>query len=1126
MPPFVPRKRRRGLSPMPERATPKRSEQKPTLFDTLDAKPKGRTLEDNKAFFGSLSTEPSCSDSSDIEAPKAGSSGCQRVEDAEEEDEEDEEEDEEEVDWEDAMEYTAPIQGGEPSGDLELTIEKNLRLPLVGAGSKKKGPSKIERHIRMQTHCMHVQFLLYHNLIRNAWVCDREVQLILVAQLTSGVRAEWERCRAAIGVGSALEGACEGLEAAQPERGSGRGRGGKGKVENQREWGGHAVKVGVEPSDSIISDPLVRFLRVLTAFWKKRFRICAPGLRKRGYQALSVLESEISSFQDDPYDPKVCGERVRDIREFRELARKCEGSRDVGAQLFTALLKGLGLESRLVASLQTLGFGWSKAEDAVVKKREELSDVHMGSAGWDEAGENSGKDSMHYESGDQNRGGVANGKARGDPTPPLKRAGKYRGRRDMSTEVLDSSGGRDSEDDDGNLNKNTKQLATARIHSSVDADLAFPTYWSEVFSPASKRYIPVDALVLRVIATKPDSLTSFEPRGAKAEKAKQVISYVVSYSSDNTAKDVTVRYLKRHIWPGKTKGFRIPVEKIPVYNSKGKVKRHDEFDWFKSVMGLYGRPADKRTWIDDLEEEDLRPANPVREVKAKGETLQGYKNSSEFILERHLHREEAIIPGRKHVNIFTTGKGEKAKEEKVYRRSDVASCKTSESWHKEGREIREGEQPIKLVPMRAVTLTRKREIEQAEADGGGKVMQGLYSRDQTQWIVPPPIVDGVIPKNAFGNMDCYVPSMVPEGAVHVRLRGTARIARKLGIDCAEAVIGFEFGSQRAVPIIEGVVVAAENEHVLVDAWREAEEERRRKEDGKRERIALGTWRKFLMGLRIIERVREEYGGSLDEGLVGEVNPFINRRKRDDLQRNARSEGEIPIKDAASTDQDGELSGGLFRKDTKSIENGGGDEGGGFILEDSSLPIGRADPLVSSTSKQAPISLVSLHRKTARGELDTSSSEGEGSEEPESISSSRENPQEAAVVKLVRGDVSKAPRSNRGTSSVSRAGGVKARGPSTTPRTNSRAPQKPREGDSDHSSQASDDPPSSSDYRSDPRIPTVLGINPSSSSPRQQTRREVLPRRAAPQTFRSSYFEVSDEDELDGGPDKKRRRRRF
>ena|SRR5579859_5378494 len=51
------------------------------------------------------------------------------------------------------------------------------------------------------------------------------------------------------------------------------------------------------------------------------------------------------------------------------------GSRDFGAQLFTCLLRSLGVETRLVYSLQPLGFSFGKQEDAhrLDKKKDDFT---------------------------------------------------------------------------------------------------------------------------------------------------------------------------------------------------------------------------------------------------------------------------------------------------------------------------------------------------------------------------------------------------------------------------------------------------------------------------------------------------------------------------------------------------------------------------------------------------------------------------------------------------------------------------------------------------------------------------------------------------------------------------------
>ncbi|KAI9888142.1 MAG: hypothetical protein M1823_000077 [Watsoniomyces obsoletus] len=955
MPPFVPRKRAHSPPavevPLPP-AKPVRPTRarKPTLFDTADASPRsGSTLEQNRAYLKNQQNDDSSSSSlsdvsssefEDVEEP--GPSKKRRKVD----DDDEEEDVDEEIDWEDAVAPTSTLQqpgpSHEPSGDLELTLDKTASYSFTNPHGKKKGPSKIERGIRIRTHCMHVQFLLFHNLVRNAWICDKKVQEILVGHLDQKMKKEVDRWRNASGLSGANMTQNVDSEEPPPSRAT-KGRTPKTRAA-ARDWSGEAEKS--EPGAPNLSrgDPLIRLLKLLATFWRKKFKITAPGLRKQGYTPLPILEAKIASYQCGTHDPEEHGERIKDVKEFRELAQKCEGSRDVGAQLFTALLRGLGLETRMVANLQPIGFGWSQAEEASIKKKRKEDGTENGDEDVEQPDE--GSTAASEDSEDDRR---APPRARRNARPLNREAGRQASRRKSSTVAADSPDSSSTDElteldeDDLSIIELTPPPKSKASSKVFDKDLVFPIYWTEVLSPVTNQFMPVDALILKLVAVNPEQLASFEPRGAKADKSKQVMAYVVAYSPDGTAKDVTVRYLKRKMWPGKTKGVRMPVEKVPIHNRKGKVMRHEEFDWFKSVMSGYARDGKRRTLADDLEERrDLKPVKPTKTVKEGGETLQGYKNSAEFVLERHLRREEALRPGAKHVKMFTAGKGDKATQEKVFLRKDVLACRTVESWHKEGREVKPGEHPLKLVPARAVTLIRKREIEQAEAEGGEKVKQGLYSKDQTDWIIPPPIQNGIIPKNAYGNIDCYVPSMVPEGAVHIRRRGTAKICRRLEISYAEAVTGFEFGGQRAVPVVEGVVVAVEHEQLVLDAWRADEAMRVQKEKEKQEKAVLTMWKKLLVGLRIVERVKADYGG--DANHRDEHNPFTNRKKKADQPARDNHHEDHVINTGAS-----DLAGGFMHEDEEDGSNEGAEPsgfipptavdddidvgGGGFLTED-------------------------------------------------------------------------------------------------------------------------------------------------------------------------------------------------
>ena len=982
MPPFLPRKRLCSPSPQagPSQTAPKSSgkakpisttPRKTTLFDDLDAGvgPK-RSVERGKALLDKLAAseddESSLSSLSEDEFEDVPNAKRQKMDEGADDDDED-------IEFEDVDTNPVPaLSGPPPSGDLELTLTRDTRVSITNPFGTKKGPSKIERQIRMSTHQIHVQLLMFHNAIRNAWCCDQELQDILVKQLPPRIKEQIGKWRDNSGVAKKSDDTPKGKE-----KGKAKDTKGKKADRKNRDWNENAETLG-DGNTVAREQRLISLLKALQKDWKYRFRITTPGLRKLGYMSLQALDTESKSFREDEHNPERHGERIRDIGEFREHGKAMEGSRDVGSQLFTALLRGLGLDVRMVANLQPVGFGWSQVEEAFEenirkpeKSREKKLPTKLDPVSTDEDG-SSGEDSAPRST----LSGKGKEPAKKEKPPkskskPRKSAGRRISRgTGLKDAPIDLS---ESEDDDDVIDvteANKRPLPSL----PYDKDLLFPHYWTEVLSPNTNTYIPIDPIVLNVVGDSQSNIEMFETRGAKSEKAKQVTAYIIGHSPDGTAKDVTTRYLKLHQWPGSTQVFRFPVEKVPVYNRKGKIARYEEKDWFKTVMSGYVRGTRKcpRTEIDDQEDAtDLKRKKVEKKVVEEGkETLQYYKSSAEFVLERHLRREEALLPNAKHVKMFTVkGKGEDATEEKVFLRKDVVNCKSMETWHKEGRAPKLGEEPLKRVPYRAATTNRKRELAEAEHASGEKVLQGLYSMDQTDWIIPPPIENGIIPKNSFGNIDLYVESMLPEGAVHIPMRGTMKICKRLGIDYAEAVTGFEFGHRMAVPIITGVVVAEENYETVMSEWQKDEVERVRKEDEKRRKAAIFTWRKWLMGLRIIARVREEYGDVDDDG-IDVLNPWTNKKGKD---VDAKAEAQRRIMDQ----RDEEMAGGFLPEGFNVEEQeedhhrpffpvaheGDDDDGGGFVIE------GHNDDLATLTTAQAYATPLSLLSKGGKGASD-------------------------------------------------------------------------------------------------------------------------------------------------------------
>jgi xeroderma pigmentosum group C-complementing protein len=185
--------------------------------------------------------------------------------------------------------------------------------------------------------------------------------------------------------------------------------------------------------------------------------------------------------------------------------------------------------------------------------------------------------------------------------------------------------------------------------------------------------------------------------------------------------------------------------------------------------------------------------------------------------------------------------------------------------------------------------------------------------------------------------------MLPEGAAHIPRRGTVKICKRLGIDYAEAVTGFEFGHRMAVPIINGVVIAEEHCDAVMEEWEKEEIERVRKEDEKRTKTALTTWKKFLMGMRIIERVREEYGDELDNN-PDVLNPYISKKAQN-------TDRQLEVQARIMAKRDEEMAGGFLpagHEYGEPYEHHGpsffpiinedeDDQGGGFVVEEHDEP---------------------------------------------------------------------------------------------------------------------------------------------------------------------------------------------
>ncbi|KAJ5669714.1 hypothetical protein N7462_010784 [Penicillium macrosclerotiorum] len=420
---------------------------------------------------------------------------------------------------------------------------------------------------------------------------------------------------------------------------------------------------------------------------------------------------------------------------------------------------------------------------------------------------------------------------------------------------------------------------------------SYPAFWVEAFNEAVQKWVPIDPLVTKSLA-KP---SKFEP---PASDPYNSMAYVVAFEDDASARDVTRRYAKA--FNAKTRKSRV------------ETTRNGE-EWWNKALNVYEKP-----FLDDRDEAEISELTSKSAAEPMPRNIQDFKDHPVYALDRHLRRNEVIFPKRVigHVGLSkSTSKSDNL--DPVYRRSDVHVVRSADKWYRLGRDVKVGEQPLKHVPAARPKSGFASDDDEAEPEH-----TALYAEYQTEIYQPPPVVQGRIPKNGYGNLDIYVPSMVPPGAVHIKRPDASRAARILGIDYADAVTGFDFKGRRGTAIFGGIVIALEYQEALEEVLQGIANDKQQAALEARTAETLRLWRLFLVKLRIAERVKA-YADE-DE----EMGDATNTEMMNDPLEEFEGGGFFPDSNQLSQSSRSEI------RERQQTETGGEDDfGGGFIAEE-------------------------------------------------------------------------------------------------------------------------------------------------------------------------------------------------
>ncbi|KAI4710928.1 hypothetical protein J4E89_004518 [Alternaria sp. Ai002NY15] len=730
------------------------------------------------------------------------------------------ESDDSDMEWEDALadgdESDDPDEGVEAApkiGDINITMgAKKTEETGTRRKVRRRAITSVDKKRRLDIHKMHILCLLYHVHRRNAWCNDRRVQSTLRKIVPSKTLSN--------------------------------------------------LVPNPDLSQYSASKQFIDGLNELKVLWSKRFRITAQGMYKPRWAEAEAAIRPFSDF-DDLDDPM-------DKDEFRTAAHTLQGSQDVGTQLFCALLRGIGIEVRLVCSLQPLPFA-SAAERATPQKT------------------SAQKNTIVVD--------PYNKPAEPSPTKP-----KSQGPRNKKLSRLERVMG----ERHAVLNKTGVTPKKQKAYHTP-----YPVYWVEVLNPSYQKWIPIDTHSTFTV----NSPEKLEP---PLNFAQNILSYAIAFDEDYTAKDVTRRYAKAY--NAKTRKYRVEITP-------------DGDRWWKRAMQFFQRGS-------TLDRDQMEDATLARKEAAEGipKNVQDFRGHPVYVLERHLRHNEVIHPLNQ-VGKVNCGSAMNPKMEPIYRRTNVHLVRTADKWYRMGRDVKVGEQPLK----RAKPKKGRRSSIGADMDVDEQVDEvgaGLFAEFQTELYVPPPVVRGRVPRNAYGNLDLYVPSMCPPGGTHIRHKLASKAARIVGVDCADAVTGFSFKGRHGTAIVQGVVVAqeyADAVQAVIDGMEhqqeEAEAEARRVE-------SLRLWRRFFLGLRIAQRVNAiEIDG--EKGPAIDVQDEISKEDRE-LAAQEMAGGFFPDEGDVAKPSTGGYQppeqnygdGGFLSEDDNEDD---GDGGGGFVPEQPDRP---------------------------------------------------------------------------------------------------------------------------------------------------------------------------------------------
>jgi len=419
----------------------------------------------------------------------------------------------------------------------------------------------------------------------------------------------------------------------------------------------------------------------------------------------------------------------------------------------------------------------------------------------------------------------------------------------------------DLNEDHPMIHVNGKSSQTNKVSSATPE-----MYWMEVLcsSSLSGPNTWTHADPQHGLVDSPKAITKLWQRVQGSRKVALSYALAVEHSNDHyQVTDVTPRYSSSMIASMRLRGL-----------VRGKQVVSDSW-WLNSLAVINNWVASDQFCEDaisvvDSDEEDKKPAaksdstleaeelSKLASFETIPTTKAAFHSHPLYVIPSTLGFNQVIHPQAQLCGLV--------KGERVYKRSDVSTALPARKWPYQGRKVRSQEKPVKRVKARKKPARKgfqaldsycatsdSTEVNNEESDG----MESLYAEWQTEAWSPPRVGPGdEIPVNKFNNVELQ---LLNPGLVHVDVKGSAKVAKKLGIQYAPCLLGFEGHGDNRTPTIRGIVVHTHNEELVRSAVAEVSQFEEADRVEKWRNKVMKRWKKLMLGLLTQDRLEREYG---------------------------------------------------------------------------------------------------------------------------------------------------------------------------------------------------------------------------------------------------------------------------